>query len=223
MIPNEKLVAIIRNVDPEYILDIAAVLKNAGIKAVEVSLSEPERGLACIKRLINQYRGDAFAIGAGTVSKKSEIDQLVDLGVTFILTPGYDENIVSYALEKGLGVLPGVLTPSDVQKAVNQGITLLKLFPADAFGMKYIKSLKGPFPNTDYVAVGGVNQNNVAEFFKAGFSGVAIGSNLVPQNATGKDLKMIEQAAEAYVAAIREADENVLDKKHDTFTGGGEN
>ena len=220
MIFNEKLVAIIRNVDPEYILDIADVLKNAGIKAIEVSLSETERGLACIDRLIYRYGGNELAIGAGTVSKKSEIDQLVDMGVTFILTPGYDDEIVSYASEKGLGVIPGVLTPSEIQQAVNKGIMFLKLFPADAFAMQYIKSLKGPFPQTEYLAVGGVNQGNAAEFFKAGFAGIAVGSNLVPQNATTKDLKLIEEAARAYVAAVMEADDNVFNKKHDTVTGG---
>lgn len=70
MIPNEKLIAIIRNVSPDHILHIASVIKDAGIKAVEVSLSEPERGFACIERLKNQYCDDDFAIGAGTVSKK---------------------------------------------------------------------------------------------------------------------------------------------------------
>ncbi len=219
MIFNEKLVAIIRNVDPEYILDIADVLKNAGIKAIEVSLSETERGLACIDRLINRYGGNELAIGGGTVSKKSEIDQLVDMGVAFILTPGYDEEIVSYAIEKGLGVIPGVLTPSEIQQAVNKGIMLLKLFPADAFSMQYIKSLKGPFPDTEYFAVGGVTQGNAAEFLKAGFAGIAVGSNLVPQNATTKDLKLIEEAARAYVAAVMEANEYVFNKKHDAVAG----
>ncbi|KUO72015.1 MAG: 2-dehydro-3-deoxy-6-phosphogalactonate aldolase [Clostridia bacterium BRH_c25] len=203
MIPNEKLIAIIRNVSPDYIMDIASVIKTAGIGAVEVSLSEPERGFACIERLKKQYCDDDFAIGAGTVSKKSEIDKLSALGVTYILTPGYDEEIVSYALRKKIDILPGVLTPSDVQKAVNQGIILLKLFPANAFDMGYIKSLKGPFPQTDYIAVGGVNKNNAAEFLKAGFKGIAAGSNLVPQDASIKDLTTVKQAAEAFVEAVR--------------------
>lgn len=220
MVPDEKIISIIRNVSPEYILDISAVIKQAGIKAIEVSLSEPERGFACIELLKRQYRDDELAVGAGTVSKKSELDKLADLGVTFILTPGYDEQIVNYALSKNIGILPGVLTPTDVQNAVNHGLTLLKLFPADAFGMTYIKSLKGPFPQTDYIAVGGVNRNNAPEFLKAGFKGIAIGSNLIPQNASNKDLAVIEQSAKAYVSAIRGGlNDNVFNSKNDSLAG----
>ena len=133
------------------------------------------------------------------VKKKEEIDVLSDMGVPYILTPGFDEQIVRYALEKKIEVLPGVLTPSEVQAAVNCGIHLAKLFPADAFSDRYIKALKGPFPEMDYVAVGGVTPENAVNFYRLGYKGVAAGSNLVPKHAKRSDLKKIRETARKYV------------------------
>ena len=123
--------------------------------------------------------------------------------IPFFLTPGYDDDLVAYGLSKGLEVLPGVLPPGDVQKALNRGVRRLKLFPADAFGMSYIKSLKGPFPQAEFVAVGGVNETNVSQFLKAGFVGAAAGSNLVPRGAADGDLELIRQKARLYVQAMK--------------------
>ena len=202
MLRDLKLMAIIRDVEPEYAVDIVKVLTEEGIGGIEVSLSEPEKGIACIKAILNEFRGSDIRVGAGTVTKAEEIRQLAELGVGFILTPGYDDSIVTCALKAGMEVLPGVLTPSEVQQAVNRGIHLLKLFPADAFGLSYIKSLKGPFPEIDYVAVGGVNERNIKEFFQAGFSGVAIGNNLVPRKATNLDLDLIRKRAALYQGLV---------------------
>ena len=129
------------------------------------------------------------------------IDILAEWRIPYMLTPGFDTKIVQYALCKGIEVLPGVLTPSEVQQAVNCGIRLMKLFPADAFGKGYIKALKGPFPDVDFVAVGGVTAENASEFYRAGFQGVAAGSNLVPRGAGMADVDRIRERARRYVRA----------------------
>ena len=156
------------------------------------------RDIEELKGIERKENGDIY-IGAGTVKKKEEIDVLSDMGVPYILTPGFDEQIVRYALEKKIEVLPGVLTPSEVQAAVNCGIHLAKLFPADAFSDRYIKALKGPFPEMDYVAVGGVTPENAVNFYRLGYKGVAAGSNLVPKHAKRSDLKKIRETARKYV------------------------
>lgn len=202
MLRDKKIVSIIRDVSPEYIVDIVSILREEGIDTIEVSLSGHRQGMGCIRNIMDSQLAAQVNVGAGTVTKKSDIDELLELDVRFILTPGFDENLICYALEKKLEVLPGVLTPSEVQKAQNLGIRLLKLFPADAFGMKYVKALKGPFPETDYIAVGGVNENNIRDFLTSGFQGVAIGSNLVPKNATCKDYGSIREKARFYVNCI---------------------
>lgn len=198
MLRELKLMAVIRDIVPEYVVEIVKVLMEEGIHGIEVSLSDPEKGMGCIRMIMKEFGDSDIKLGAGTVTKIEEVKELASLGVRFILTPGYDDKIVLSALDAGMEVLPGVLTPSEVQQAVNRGIHLLKLFPADAFGLSYIKSLKGPFPQTDYMAVGGVNEENIRQFFEAGFIGAAIGNNLVPRKATKKDLEHIRKKAARY-------------------------
>lgn len=203
MLENAKLVSIIREVAEKEIIPIMEGLVEEGIRWFEISLSDGENGMQCIRTSRKHFKGRDVYIGAGTVTKKEEIDVLSDMGVPYILTPGFDEQIVRYALKRKIGVLPGVLTPSEVQAAANCGIHLVKLFPADAFSNHYIKSLKGPFPRMDYVAVGGVTPENATTFYRLGYKGVAAGSNLVPKHAQSTDLKTIRQTARKYVEAAK--------------------
>lgn len=199
MLESARLVSIIREVEEKEIISIIEGLVEEGIRWFEISLSDGENGMKCIRTSRKYFEGRNVYIGAGTVKKKEEIDVLSDMGVPYILTPGFDEQIVRYALEKKIEVLPGVLTPSEVQAAVNCGIHLAKLFPADAFSDRYIKALKGPFPEMDYVAVGGVTPENAVNFYRLGYKGVAAGSNLVPKHAKRSDLKKIRETARKYV------------------------
>ncbi len=117
-----KLMAILRNVDAENIIDIIDVLLDEEIGAVEISLSNPQKGFACLERAHAHYSPDALYLGAGTVLRPVEVDRLAELSLPFCIMPGFHAALVDYALEKGLDVLPGVLTPSDVQQAVIRDI-----------------------------------------------------------------------------------------------------
>ena len=178
MLESARLVSIIREVEEKEIISIIEGLVEEGIRWFEISLSDGENGMKCIRTSRKYFEGRDVYIGAGTVKKKEEIDVLSDMGVPYILTPGFDEQIVRYALEKKIEVLPGVLTPSEVQAAVNCGIHLAKLFPADAFSDRYIKAVN---------------------FYRLGYKGVAAGSNLVPKHAKRSDLKKIRETARKYV------------------------
>lgn len=204
MLSDIELMAVIRDVDPEYVIDIVKILMEEGVACLEISLSEPVKGFKCIERVNNEFGQSSLLVGAGTVTRKREIDRLKKLGTGFILTPGFDGEITDYAIRQGIEVLPGVLTPSEVQQALKHGIRLLKLFPADAFDTSYIRSLKGPFPETECIAVGGVNESNIREFLDAGFKGVAIGGNLVPRGAGPGDYGQIRKSARIYRAALSE-------------------
>lgn len=210
MLEQAKLVSIIREVQADNVLPVMDALVEEGIRWFEISLSDGENGMECIRRAVEHFGGgfpdekmytNAVHVGAGTVTTKEQIDILAEWRIPYMLTPGFDSKIVQYALCKGIEVLPGVLTPSEVQQAANCGIRLMKLFPADAFGKGYIKALKGPFPDVDFVAVGGVTAENASEFYRAGFQGVAAGSNLVPRGAGMADIDRIRERARRYVRA----------------------
>lgn len=203
MLEKVKLMAIIREVEPDYTKKAIEILVQEGIRDFEISLSDSELGIECIRQAQSEYAGAEIHLGAGTVSTVEELNILAELKVPYILTPGFDEKIVTYAQKKGIEVLPGVLTPTEVQMAVNCGITRLKLFPADAFGPDYIKALKGPFPQTQYFAVGGVSLETAAAFLENGFAGIAVGSNLVPKKAQESDMEMIREKARKYVEIVR--------------------
>lgn len=178
-------------------------LVEEGITCFEISLSDEKMGLECIRLALEAFKQqDQVMIGAGTVMTKEQVDQLVQWKIPFMLTPGFDPNLISYALELGIEVLPGVLTPSEVQKALNQGIHLMKLFPANAFSVQYIKALKGPFPQSDFIAVGGVSPETTRKYLNAGFKGVAVGGNLVPKHATRQQIPAICETAKKYLEAI---------------------
>lgn len=204
MAQNFKLTSIIRNVEPAVVLPIVKTLLEAGVSSVEVSLSEKARGLGCLKILREAFPPDRLELGAGTVTTREEVDTLCDMGIEFFFTPGFDRELTAYAIEQPIRVIPGVFSPGEVQVAATLGLKLMKLFPANALPMHYVKSLKGPFPGLDFLAVGGVSADNLVEFRSAGFCGAALGSNLVPQQATLDQLEQIFATARRCVAAIEE-------------------
>jgi 2-dehydro-3-deoxyphosphogluconate aldolase/(4S)-4-hydroxy-2-oxoglutarate aldolase len=196
-----RLVAIIRNVDPGEVVPITETLLNEGINSVELSLSDPEKGFSCIEEL-KKHRFEELYIGAGTVTKQNEVERLASMDVKYFFCAGFDGGLVDYAIGLDLLAIPGVLTPSEVQQCVIRGIKLLKLFPANAFHVQYIKDLHGPFPETAFLAVGGVSPDNFGEYLKAGFWGAGIGSSLVPQGANRKHLPQIREAAKKCIAIL---------------------
>ena len=108
MLESARLVSIIREVEEKEIISIIEGLVEEGIRWFEISLSDGENGMKGIRTSRKYFEGRDVYIGAGTVKKKEEIDVLSDMGVPYILTPGFDEQIVRYALEKKIEVLPGL-------------------------------------------------------------------------------------------------------------------
>jgi 2-dehydro-3-deoxyphosphogluconate aldolase/(4S)-4-hydroxy-2-oxoglutarate aldolase len=104
-------------------------------------------------------------IGAGTVLSVENAEKAVAAGAQFIVAPGYDEEVVNWCIEHNVPVCPGVCTPSEVQKGIKAGLSVLKFFPAEASGgVNMLKNLGGPFPNLKFMPTGGVNLKNLQEY-----------------------------------------------------------
>ena len=116
MLESARLVSIIREVEEKEIISIIEGLVEEGIRWFEISLSDGENGMKCIRTSRKYFEGRDVYIGAGTVKKKEEIDVLSDMGVPYILTPGFDEQIVRYALEKKIEVLPGSFVVKQISR-----------------------------------------------------------------------------------------------------------
>jgi len=193
-----KLIAIIRGVNPEDISPIIEVLLENGIQDIEISLSEEEQGLACIRRASEKFKGTQLNLGVGTVINIRQVDLALKAGAKYIIMPGWDERVVKYITAKSIEVIPGVFSPADVMQAVNLDIKLAKLFPADFLGAEYIKALSGPFPQIRFLAVGGVNLDTAEDMLKDGFAGLGVGSSLVPRGATKNDIGQIRKNSQEY-------------------------
>jgi len=108
----------------------------------------------------------------------------LDAGATFLTSTGFDLQLVEFATREKVVIFPGALTPSEVMMAWKAGVDFVKVFPCHQLGgASYIKTLKAPFPQVPLIASGGVNQQNVADFFLAGATAVGIGAHLVPKKA----------------------------------------
>ena len=145
-------------------LPLADALKRGGLSCIEITFRTPVAASAL--NLIAKENLELL-IAAGTVLNCEMADRAMDAGAKFLVSPGLDPSLVEYCLKKNYPIIPGVMTPSEILKAMNYGLELLKFFPAQAAGgVKMLKALKGPFPNIKFLPTGGINQENFIEYLK---------------------------------------------------------
>jgi len=141
--------------------ELGAALADGGIRAAEVTLRTP----AGLDALAAMAKAGGLTVGAGTVLTAEQVERCADAGAEFIVSPGFDDEVVARAQQLGLAMLPGVATATETQRALRAGLTELKLFPADRLGgLGMIDSLTGPFPELRFMPSGGVTPANAAEY-----------------------------------------------------------
>lgn len=174
---EEKIIAIIRDIPESAMLQTAHALEQGGIRFIEVTLNT-KGSLRAINRLKEEL-GENLFIGAGTVLDLDMAKEAVAAGAEYLLSPNLDEEVIAYALDQHIQIFPGTLTPSEIVRAVKLGAEVVKIFPTGSLGMNYLKELQGPLSHIKMIAMGGVNTDNIRDFFKAGAFAVGMGSNLI--------------------------------------------
>ena len=203
-IQDQGIIAVIRNVPPKKVPDLAQALINGGINILEITVDHKD-AYAMIEYLAEQYRGRVL-VGAGTVVDAASAQHAISRGVQFILSPHLNREIVKASLRYGKTVIPGVMTPTEMLYAMECGADLVKLFPADVVGTTFIKHMKGPFPHIPLVVTGGVDVNNAGIFIEAGAEAVGAGGSLINQQAImHSDFISIQDTALQFVNAVRKA------------------
>lgn len=158
---GQRIIPVVVIDDAGWAVDAAGALSAGGIGCIEITL-RTAAGLDAIARVAES---GGLLVGAGTVLDPSDVDRVADAGATFIVTPGFDREVVDRALERRLDILPGTATATDVQAALRAGLSAVKLFPADRLGgLGLISSLAGPFPDVAFVPSGGVGPSNLADY-----------------------------------------------------------
>jgi 2-dehydro-3-deoxyphosphogluconate aldolase/(4S)-4-hydroxy-2-oxoglutarate aldolase len=176
-INSTRIIAIIRGVEDKHITAVAKALFQGGITVMEVTLNTPG-ALAMIRKLQQDF-GKTMYIGAGTVLDLEDARNAVEAGAGFLVTPNIDVEVIQYASEIGIPIYPGAMTPTEIVKAWKAGATAVKIFPSASLGITYIKELMGPLNHIPLIAVGGVNEANIAEFLRIGCYGLGIGGSLI--------------------------------------------
>jgi 2-dehydro-3-deoxyphosphogluconate aldolase / (4S)-4-hydroxy-2-oxoglutarate aldolase len=170
------IVGIVRNISPADFRELLPVYYESGLKNIEVTMNTE----GAVDML--SYAGKNFSgklnIGAGTVCNVTDLQTAIDAGARFIVTPIANEEVIKVCTSGNLPVFPGAFTPTEIYKVWTLGATMVKLFPGSSAGPQYIKEIKGPFKQIPLFPTGGIDLDNIQQFFQAGASAVGIGSNL---------------------------------------------
>ncbi len=141
---------------------LAKALCEGGLPCAEVTF-RTAAAQESIRQMCEEY--PEMLVGAGTVLTREQVDRAVEAGAKFIVSPGFDPEIVDYCLEKGIPVFPGCITPSEVAQAVKRGLRVVKFFPAEQFGgVAAIKALSAPYVGLKFMPTGGVSAKNLKDY-----------------------------------------------------------
>ncbi|MBA1290433.1 2-dehydro-3-deoxy-6-phosphogalactonate aldolase [Pseudomonas japonica] len=195
------LIAILRGVRPEEVLEIGQQLYASGLRVIEVPLNSPEP-LRSIRTLRDGLPADCL-IGAGTVLTERNVLEVQDAGGELIVMPHSDVKVLRAAKAAGLQLAPGVVTPTEAFAALEEGADALKLFPAEALTPAVVKALLAVLPKgTPLVPVGGITPTNMGPFLDAGVAGFGLGSGLFKP---GLSAAQVRSRADAYMQGWQQA------------------
>ena len=194
------LIAIIRGVTPDEAVDIGGALIEGGIRIIEVPLNSPEP-LKSIERLASRF-GEQASIGAGTILKPEQVQQVREAGGQLIVSPNMNPEVIRATAGAGMVSCPGIFTPTEAFTALEAGAHTLKLFPAEATTPKVVKAMRAVLPReVPLVVVGGVGPDSIPAWLEAGANGFGLGSGLYKP---GQSAAETLTKARAYAAAVKE-------------------
>lgn len=182
----------------------AEALYRSGIPVAEITMTVP--GAIEVISELAQGLPDMI-VGAGTVLDVETAQRCVDTGAKFLTSTGLVSEVVEFALKKGILMIAGALTPTEVINAWKTGSDLIKIFPcAQLGGDGYIRKLKAPFPHVPLVAAGGVNQQTAFNYIVAGASALGVGGELIPKEALQwKQEERIHELARRFLSSVKDA------------------
>jgi 2-dehydro-3-deoxyphosphogluconate aldolase/(4S)-4-hydroxy-2-oxoglutarate aldolase len=197
------LVAVVRAESAEQAIRISEATLEGGCPAIEVTFTVPGAHKV-IEALAERYKPSELILGAGTVLDPETARIAILSGATYVVSPSLNVDTVRLCNRYQVPIMPGAMSIRDVIEAMEVGADIIKLFPGEAFGPQFIKSIKGPLPQAPLMPTGGVDVNNVGEWIKAGAVAVGAGSSLIGSAKTG-DYAKITSTAREFIAKIAEA------------------
>jgi 2-dehydro-3-deoxyphosphogluconate aldolase/(4S)-4-hydroxy-2-oxoglutarate aldolase len=207
-IEETGVLAVLRGPSPDLTIKMVVALIEGGVTGIEITYSTPNA--AGVVRSLDQEFGSEILLGMGTLTMPAQVEEAVDAGAKFLVSPHTEESLARSMADCGLPIMMGALTPSEVMQARAYGSDVVKVFPGSLGGPAYLKALKGPFPDIPMMPTGGVNENNLGEWFAAGAFAVGAGSNLCPKElAVAGEFGKITAIAKKFISAVHTARNNI--------------
>lgn len=194
---QNTIVAVIRADNGDQLVDVCEALLAGGVQVMEVTFTVPKA--AQVLEKVSEKLGERIVLGAGTVLDTETARTAILSGADFIVSPNTNVEVIKLCKRYSKAIMPGALTPTEVVTAWEAGADIVKIFPSDLTGPRYLKALHGPLPHIRLMPTGGVNLETANDFLKAGACALGVGSSLVdPKLVAAGDLKKIEALAKQY-------------------------
>ena len=199
------LVPVVRASSAHEAMQAVDAIKAGGVNVLEITMTVPG-AVKVIEEVVKRF-GSEVLVGAGTVLDPATATECLNAGAQFIVSPALNLDTIALCKRKGVPVMPGALTPTEVVTASNAGADLVKVFPCGAVGgANYVKNLKAPLPNIKLIPTGGVSLKTAGDFIKAGASALGVGTDLVDVKAIrAGDAQIVTDRAKQFLDIIREA------------------
>lgn len=196
------VVAIVRVGSAQEAVEVCGAIARGGVKPIEVTMTVPG-AIDAIKEFKSAMKGEVL-VGAGTVLDPETARAVILAGAEFVVSPNLNLKVIEVCHRYGKVVIPGTLTPTEILTAWEAGADIVKVFPAGALGPRYLRDIKGPFPQIRLTPTGGVNLENSPDFIRAGAVAVSVGTSLVDRKAVSeRRYDIITENARKFVEAVR--------------------
>jgi len=207
------IVPAVRTTSAEDALFASEAVFTGGIPVVEITLTIPG-AIDVIAQLVRSD-GDVI-VGAGSVFDVDSAQRCLDAGASFLTSTGLDPAIVAFAHAHHMPMIPGALTPTEIMMSKRAGAAFIKVFPCSSVGgPAYIRAMRGPFPDTRFIASGGVTQQTAADYIRAGANVLGIGHDLLPNDAVkARNLGWIHELARRFLGMVKHSRETSKHIQH---------
>lgn len=199
---DSKLVVIIRADSAEEAYKIAEATIQGGAKVLEITYAVPD-ALEVIKKLSRKYLNKGIVIGAGTVTNAECAMAAILAGANMLVSPNLNPEMIRIANEYQVVTISGAMSPTEIFNTLKYGADIVKLFPADFYGPKYVKTVKAPLPQAPIIPTGGVTPQNISEWISAGCVAVGVGSYITKAHKKDNDYNKISVATNDFIEAIK--------------------
>ncbi|MBQ8284468.1 MAG: bifunctional 4-hydroxy-2-oxoglutarate aldolase/2-dehydro-3-deoxy-phosphogluconate aldolase [Clostridia bacterium] len=206
-VEKNKIIVIMRGFTQEQLINTVEAMWKGGIRLVEVTYDQSgrvsdETTASNIQALSKRFAG-RVRVGAGTVLTERQVELAYKAGAEFIISPDCYEKVIRKTRELGMVSMPGAFTPTEVANAYRYGADFVKLFPNSEVKISYLKALTAPLSHIKFLSVGGVNAENMLEYFAAGAKGIGVGTGILDERVVARgDYKEITRRAQLFTEKI---------------------